>query len=138
MFSIFRKHQPQPTPALGVQMAVRDDAEQRSSPTDDPWAWAAGWGNCSVAAVDVSPFNALSCPPVLAAVNVIAGIAGERPGLEQGVGFSAAPAADLGIDRDRLVRIGWTKLAVVAENCDPGSEGGPRARPELRREGASA
>jgi hypothetical protein len=27
-----------------------------------------------------------------------------------------------GVPRDRLVRIGWTKLAVVAENCDPGTE----------------
>ena len=26
---------------------------------------------------------------------------------------------DLGIPRDRLVRIGWTKVAVLAENCEP-------------------
>jgi hypothetical protein len=26
---------------------------------------------------------------------------------------------DLGIPRDRLVHIGWTKMAVVAENCEP-------------------
>jgi len=26
---------------------------------------------------------------------------------------------DLGVPRDRLVHIGWTKIAVVAENCDP-------------------
>jgi hypothetical protein len=29
--------------------------------------------------------------------------------------------ADLGVPRDRLVRIGWTKLAVIAENYDPGT-----------------
>ena len=28
----------------------------------------------------------------------------------------------LGIDKDRLERIGWTKLAIVAETCDPGNE----------------
>ena len=27
--------------------------------------------------------------------------------------------ADLGIPRERLVHIGWTKAAVVAENCEP-------------------
>jgi hypothetical protein len=26
---------------------------------------------------------------------------------------------DLGIPRERLVHIGWTKMAVVAENCEP-------------------
>ena len=26
---------------------------------------------------------------------------------------------DLGVPRDRLVRIGWTKMAVLAENCEP-------------------
>jgi hypothetical protein len=26
---------------------------------------------------------------------------------------------DLGIPRDRLVHIGWTKMAVLAENCEP-------------------
>ena len=30
--------------------------------------------------------------------------------------------SDLDIRRDRLAQIGWTKLAVVAENCDPGEE----------------
>lgn len=29
---------------------------------------------------------------------------------------------DLDIPRDSLVKIGWTKLAVVAENCAPGEE----------------
>jgi hypothetical protein len=28
---------------------------------------------------------------------------------------------DLGVPRDRLVRIGWTKLAVIAESYDPGT-----------------
>jgi hypothetical protein len=27
--------------------------------------------------------------------------------------------SDLGIPRDRLVHIGWTKMAVLAENCEP-------------------
>ena len=27
--------------------------------------------------------------------------------------------SDLGISRDRLIRIGWTKLAVIAENSEP-------------------
>ena len=30
--------------------------------------------------------------------------------------------SDLGIPRDRLARIGWTKLAVIAESCEPGEE----------------
>lgn len=30
--------------------------------------------------------------------------------------------SNLGVSRERLVRIGWTKLAVIAENCDPGTE----------------
>ena len=30
--------------------------------------------------------------------------------------------SDLDIPRDRLARIGWTKLAAIAENCDPGGE----------------
>jgi hypothetical protein len=30
--------------------------------------------------------------------------------------------SDLGIPRERLASIGWTKLAVIAENCDPGHE----------------
>ncbi len=30
--------------------------------------------------------------------------------------------SDRGIPRDRLVRTGWTKLAVIAENCEPGEE----------------
>jgi hypothetical protein len=30
--------------------------------------------------------------------------------------------SDLGIPRDRLVRTGWTKLAVIAETCKPGEE----------------
>ena len=30
--------------------------------------------------------------------------------------------SDLDIPRDRLANIGWTKLAVIAENCDPGDE----------------
>ena len=30
--------------------------------------------------------------------------------------------SDLDIPRDRLARIGWTKLAAIAENCDPGDE----------------
>ncbi len=30
--------------------------------------------------------------------------------------------SDLDVSRDRLVQIGWTKLAVIAENCDPGAE----------------
>jgi hypothetical protein len=28
----------------------------------------------------------------------------------------------LGIDKDRLEAIGWTKLAIIAETCDPGTE----------------
>lgn len=31
--------------------------------------------------------------------------------------------SDLGIPRDRLARTGWTKLAVIAEICEPGEEG---------------
>jgi len=30
--------------------------------------------------------------------------------------------SDLDIPRDRLASIGWTKLAAIAENCDPGDE----------------
>jgi hypothetical protein len=30
--------------------------------------------------------------------------------------------SDLDIPRERLASIGWTKLAVIAENCDPGDE----------------
>jgi hypothetical protein len=30
--------------------------------------------------------------------------------------------SDLDIPRDRLAQIGWTKLAAIAENCDPGDE----------------
>ena len=30
--------------------------------------------------------------------------------------------SDLGIPRERLASIGWTKLAAIAENCDPGDE----------------
>jgi hypothetical protein len=30
--------------------------------------------------------------------------------------------SDLDIPRERLAGIGWTKLAVIAENCDPGNE----------------
>jgi hypothetical protein len=30
--------------------------------------------------------------------------------------------SDLDIPRDRLARIGWTKLAAIAENCDAGDE----------------
>ncbi len=29
---------------------------------------------------------------------------------------------DLDIPRDRLARVGWTKLAIIAEHCDPGDE----------------
>ncbi len=77
VFSLFGKRQSQQAPSPGVQTAARDDAERRST---DPWDWATGWGgNCSVAAVEVSPFNALSCPAVLAAVNLIAGIMGTLP-----------------------------------------------------------
>jgi len=30
--------------------------------------------------------------------------------------------SDLDVPRDRLASIGWTKLAVIAENCEPGDE----------------
>jgi hypothetical protein len=30
--------------------------------------------------------------------------------------------SDLDIPRDRLAQVGWTKLVVIAENCDPGDE----------------
>lgn len=75
MFPFSRKRQSQAS-QVGVQVTAQPAVEQRS---DDPWSWAQGWGNCSVAAVDVSPFNALSCPPVLAAVNLIASIKGTLP-----------------------------------------------------------
>jgi HK97 family phage portal protein len=60
-----------------VQTAAAPAVEQRSD--NDAWAWAEGWGASSIAGAEVSPLNALSCPPVLAAVNLISGIVGTTP-----------------------------------------------------------
>jgi HK97 family phage portal protein len=76
VYNPFRK--PPQQPALAVQTATAPAVEQRSD--NDAWAWAEGWsGASSVAGAEVSPLNALSCPPVLAAVNLIAGIVGTLP-----------------------------------------------------------
>jgi hypothetical protein len=42
---------------------------------------------------------------------------------------------DLGIPRNRLVRIGWTKMAVLAENLSPRRWRTPWTRRDLHREG---
>ena len=58
---------------LSWQRSAQPTVEQRSDA--DAWSWAEGWsGSASIAGTEVSPLNALSCPPVLAAVNLIAGM----------------------------------------------------------------
>jgi phage portal protein BeeE len=94
-----------PVASAAIQTSAQAPVEQRS---DDPWDWAQGFSGSSLAGPDVSPLNALSCPPVLSCVNLIAGILGTTPASL----FQAAAGGGKSVATDHL------GLALIADDAN--------------------